>query len=318
MRLKLWLPGLIIKIIIPFLFFTCYFFVTPARAEAPTQNQINQAVDKGAEYLKQQVDKGFIDIYDELVLLTLHWAGGKESEPQMEKLIKKAYSKGLIRTYTSAAMAMALESIDKRKHFKRIADCAQYLVDNQCRNGQWGYSENAKGLKSRPLPKDKKIKKKGTFGQKRKTMRRLKRGGGGSGDNSNLQFALLGLRSAERAGIRIPKKTWMDAVKWLVKKQKKNGGWAYDGYSSSHNESYGSMTCASLCSLAIGRYYLNKKYDYKKDRAVKKGLQWLTEKFTVRNNPGFTPGGRPPFGLPKSTIWLYYYIYGLERVGSIL
>ena len=36
---------------------------------------------------------------------------------------------------------MSLESYDRKKYQYRIAQCAQFLVDNQCKNGQWDYGE---------------------------------------------------------------------------------------------------------------------------------------------------------------------------------
>ena len=44
-------------------------------------------------------------------------------------------------TYDVSLQAMILEEIDRVKYQARIAQCAQFLVDNQCPNGQWSYGE---------------------------------------------------------------------------------------------------------------------------------------------------------------------------------
>ena len=53
----------------------------------------------------------------------------------------KLLTKDLQKTYAVSLLAMSLESYDRKKYQYRIAQCAQFLVDNQCKNGQWDYGE---------------------------------------------------------------------------------------------------------------------------------------------------------------------------------
>ena len=51
--------------------------------------------------------------------------------------------------------------------------------------------------------------------------------GGGHEDNSNTQFAILGLREAALAGVRIKRKTWELASEHFIDTQNDDGGWGY-------------------------------------------------------------------------------------------
>jgi len=80
--------------------------------------------------------------------------------------------------------------------------------------------------------------------------------------------------------------------------QQQDGGWSYQDIGSS----YGSMTCAGLCSLAIGLYQLGNP-NFAEDAGVQRGLAWLQDHFTVTTNP-------------EDGSWHYYYLYSLERTGG--
>ena len=71
--------------------------------------------------------------------------------------------------------------------------------------------------------------------------------GGGGEDNSNTQFAVLGLREAAIAGIKIRRKTWELTLKHFVDTQNGDGGWGYHV----NDPSTGSMTCSGIGSLVI-------------------------------------------------------------------
>jgi len=95
------------------------------------------------------------------------------------------------------------------KYQKRLAQCAQFLVDNQCANGQWTYGDPSIFVESvvvpPPLPKGK--------GVRRVPVTR-KREGPAAGDNSNTMYALLGLRACHDGGIDLPTATVELAAKW--------------------------------------------------------------------------------------------------------
>src|SRR5580704_18907819 len=69
-----------------------------------------------------------------------------------------------------------------------------------------------------------------------------------SEDNSNTQFAILGLRAAAESGIKVSRKTWVLTLEHFLRTQNDDGGW---GYNENNPHSTGSMTCAGIGSLVI-------------------------------------------------------------------
>jgi Domain of unknown function (DUF4159) len=139
--------------------------------------------------------------------------------------------------------------------------------------------------------------------------------GGGSEDNSNTQFAVLGLREAAIAGIRIRRKTWELTIKHFVESQNADGGWGYH----IGDPSTGSMTCSGIGSLVICEQMLGSTGDDtnpdgspkccnkapRTTQALRHAVEWFERFFAVRHNPGSGPS------------WVLYYLYGVERAGRL-
>jgi len=281
------------------------------------QKKIDEAINKGVDFLldSNQVKVWMKGREIELVVLTLLHAGvDPKKNTEMAKAIQEIATKTpLQQTYNVALTAMALELADRSKYQSRIAECAQALVNYQCQNGQWSYPSKYDSKQGQPVITGAPAEAKETISEpgttkavkalKKIIVKRTNPKRGEKGDNSNTQFALLGLRAAARCGVEIPKETWEDAAKWLEKDQTAEGDWGYG--QTVVQKGYGSMTCAGICGLAIAKFYLGQ--DIHKDATIEKGLKWLGEKLTFTENPG---GGFPGT--------LYYYIYGIERVGAIL
>lgn len=307
---------------------------------AVEQGKIDAAVKKGVEWLKKAPSPGFsygkIDDSDELILLTLLHAGVGESDARVQELLKSMIEKPLARTYSVTLQAMVLEELDRAKYQNRIAQCAQFLVDNQCANGQWSYGEPSEFVKEIPPSKDvaSGAEKKGgaiDFGAvktKPKVSRKIpvkkQREGPGIGDNSNTMYAALGLRACHDAGIVLPKDVVDLARKWLLECQHAAAGndvasgdgatprgWCYarkDVCAKKHG-AYGGMTAGATGALVIYHYILGT--DWKKDAAVKSGQAWLAAKFEPDQNPGENELGASP----KTE--LYYTLYAVERFGML-
>ncbi len=130
-------------------------------------------------------------------------------------------------------------------------------------------------------------------------------------DNSLTQYGVLGLWEAAKRGVEVPSKLWKRAEDHFLRTQLINGGW---NYRPQFAPARGSMTAAGLTCLFItqdflhGRDYLelNRKPRPEED-AIRKGLGWLDSNFTADFHPG-GPGIRHEY-------YLYYYLYGIERVG---
>ncbi|MCY2934086.1 MAG: DUF4159 domain-containing protein [Planctomycetota bacterium] len=135
------------------------------------------------------------------------------------------------------------------------------------------------------------------------------------GDNSNTQYALLGLNAASEVGIPVRPEVWKLARDYWTQTQTRSGGWAYTPSSTGET---GSMTCAGISSMIITglrRYQGTERLLGDRiegcgaggfDRRVQAGIDWLSNRFTVRANPGSPVG-----------IWRYYYLYGVERAGRL-
>ena len=154
-------------------------------------------------------------------------------------------------------------------------------------------------------------------------------------DNSNSQFAALALYEARRIGVQVPDETWALLRDYWIRMQNPDGSWGYkagtaakrSGGSPSQEltgsgSGTGSMTCAGIAALAIAGDVENKgaaRIDADRveccqptegdlSSRIDRGLAWLGKHFSVRHNPGTDIG---------SDSWLFYYLYGVERVGRL-
>src|SRR5260221_3313308 len=118
------------------------------------QQKVDEAIQKGCKWLLgggnafstfnhgMRNQPAAVQAYGELVLLTLLHSGYyTEDSPEIQPLIKHVNEKIIGSTYTAALMAMALTKLNPKKYQPRILQCAQFLCDNQCENGQWDYGE---------------------------------------------------------------------------------------------------------------------------------------------------------------------------------
>lgn len=166
---------------------------------------------------------------------------------------------------------------------------------------------------------------------------------GGTGDNSNTQFATLGVWIARRHGIPVNQAlTRLD--RRFRQTQMEDGGWSYSPMMRMAGipahamlpmgmGSTAAMTCAGLLALAITdgatldlarqRKPDAKLPDISKDENLNKGLQALgavidnPKGLKLDNRPAFAP--QPPAG-PFARVGgrTYYFLWSLERVAVAL
>src|SRR5262249_5887459 len=131
----------------------------------------------------------------------------------------------------------------------------------------------------------------------------------GGGDNSNSQFALLGLYEGERALKRlkqespVPRETWQRSLAHFASAQNDDGSW---GYVKKGDHGYGSMTCAGIASIIIASGQLQgssatlagetvkccgEERGNDNARRVRDGLSWLGRKPTFIFNPEYGQTG---------------------------
>ena len=151
------------------------------------------------------------------------------------------------------------------------------------------------------------------------------------GDLSNMQYAALGLRAAAHSGLDVPNRAWKALLHATLTYQKpleqirgqapvvvgpsatSSPVWKVAGFGYSHQSwhSYptGAMTAAGLAILRICADGLGERYTglirQKGEAAQGAALAWLAWQFRPESNPG-------------QNAWPYYYLYGIERVGSLL
>ncbi len=162
-------------------------------------------------------------------------------------------------TYALSLLAMALESMDPAAYKPHLQTIARRLVDGQLDNGQWTYYCKDRDYERRP----------------------------GAGDNSNTQYAMLGLRSARRAGVEIPRQVWERNERFWRENQNGNGGWGYGPKGSFDHEL--SMTSAGVATLGICAEALHglKAWDIvRESRNVGSGMLRLGELLLERGYDG--------------------------------
>lgn len=283
-----------------------------------TDEKVNAAIDKGRDFLWAYLQKAHAktlvdDAEDLLSTLALVNAGAHRKIPEFDALLR-AYLIGFnprerqLATYECGLFCMLVEAYGDPIFLPKLRDTARYLVELQGAGGSWNYG--------RSIPPS-------IYGELSTSGRALQVFGGTAfegvkpsvvelkritpyvkdtdGDNSVSQFALLGLHAATRWHIQASPEVWRRSLDAYRQRQCDDGGWDYE---QKQTTGYGSMTCAGLCALAINRYQLGEK-DAVTDEQIERGLAWLDDKFSVKQNP-------------VRATYNYYYLYSLERVGRIL
>ncbi|MBM4010403.1 MAG: DUF4159 domain-containing protein [Planctomycetes bacterium] len=255
---------------------------------------IQRAVDRARDYLiGQQKTAGYWEALGApnkrpgataLVMLALANAGVEPDRPVMKRGLEWLRKQEPQDTYAVSLQTMALAMLSPMEDRAILERNVDWLEAAQVKRGpgagSWSYT----------LERNEAV-----------------------GDNSNSQFALLGLHEASRAGVGVRQDTWVRAQQYWVACGNADGSW---GYTLGNAAGTGSMTCAGIASVWITAEHLGRP-DAAAGRdgvlccgggaapkTVEKGLAWLGRRFTVTQNPG--TGG---------DTWLFYYLYGLERVG---
>lgn len=273
----------------------CLALAVSASSAADTlgPGEIQRAVEKARDFLvRQQKGDGYWEAMSSpdkrvgatgLVLLALGNAGLTPDDPTMRRGLAWLRTQEPDDTYAVSLQTMALAMLSPEADAVILAKNVRWLEDAQVKvgpgAGSWSY-------KQAPGPT--------------------------IGDNSNTQFALLGLHEAARAGMAVRDDTWVRSQQYWVSCANADGSWGYSGRSPGT----GSMTCAGIASIWITAENIGIPDAQaaagsvsccgggRSPDVLERGLAWLGRRFSVTQNPG--TGG---------DTWLYYYLYGLERVG---
>jgi len=285
-----------------------------------TAQQVNDAIDRGSDFLWRTVQEelrgdlgGFPGRPDHTIAaLALIHCGAHRKYPHLDLALRRWFGELLDRhtaspkaryvsgrTYPTAVYAMAIDAYDDPTFFPVLARLSQTLVDGQASGGTWNYTlpwqQQSVGAAAEEAPLFTVIE----GGDAGSEITRTTKWEDFNGDNSVGQFAILGLRAAHRRGVNVSKDTWSRAREAFHGRQGKDGGWAY----TQGGSSYGSMTCAGVCSLLLARWALGEQ-NPAASAEIERGLSWLADNFSAVRNP-------------KHQIHTFYYLYSVERVGRL-
>src|SRR5271157_1877501 len=264
---------------------------------AVTREDVERAIRDGLRYLKQEqrADGSWDEVSQpaktgttSLVTLAIWTAGEKPDSPSVRKALthlRRFGPEDLRSTYAIALQTMVFAAAEPERDQLRIAANVSWLESAQIKPprkppGCWTYNESPQG-----------------------------------GDNSNTQYALLGLNAATEVGVPVKAEVWALARLYWENTQRRDGGW---GYHAGDQFSTSSMTCAGVSSLVItgskrfqGAEYLQGALIHNCGQgatspSLQNAIDWLGANFSVGQN------------FPMGQQWKHYFLYGLDGLAGSL
>ena len=278
----------------------------------PLVEQVRRAIDRGIGYLRGAEDgKGHLEAEryssvpggsTSLAMLALLSAGVRADDPLMQRCLKYQRGLKLEKTYQvglqTAVFALAGQGEDR----DRIQRNVDWLLEAEFRDRDnrklqgWGYS-------NRLYP----------------------------ADNSNSEYALLGLHEGFVAGAKMKPEAWQEILDFYAASQK-NGGWSYrrvpdyrrrgaEDFRFQENNLGGentlNMTTAGLCGLFLASRNLDaalatqprerdsKDRGRRQQEHIEEALKWLDHKM---------PRDADAIGRMQNR---YYFLCNVERAGRL-
>lgn len=273
---------------------------------------VQRAIDRGREFLWKQMQArmrgGHLEgaPQDGLALLALLHCDETEFDPGFDRAVHGFLGQvtpETLGTYELGVTAMIVEELADPAYDDLHGRLLASLVEGQGLDGSWGYVPE---VPARTFQGETESGIQGFVPGRKGVVRTQSWFANRGGDNSVSQFAVLALAGARERGLLVDSATWRRSLlsyssrQNLGSKGEVDGGWGY-----TTGNSYGSMTCAGIVSLAIAMRRIDPTLEPLKDLRVRDGLEWLERNWTLARNPEYRT-------------WHYYYLYGLERVGEIL
>jgi Domain of unknown function (DUF4159)/Prenyltransferase and squalene oxidase repeat len=273
--------------------------VPTVRRLSPWGERVERSIREGVRFLKQQQrpDGSWPDIDGDansgttsLALLALLTAGEKPDSPAIRKgleFLRSFRPDVLNSTYAIGLQTAVFAAAEPERDKLRILANVEWLESAQIKPGDavaWPGSWSYGAAKRR------------------------------NGDNSNTQYALLGLHAAVEAGVLVKPHVWTLARAYWTRSQKKDGSWSYTPESPA---STASMSCAGISSLIFAGVPRLEGQEFLQGEAIRNcgkgrvnpslqsGIDWLTRNFRADENHG------------AGVTWRFYYLYGLERAGRL-
>src|SRR5262249_44402690 len=265
--------------------------------------KVRKAIDRGVKFLRDQ-EEGHGDLEKSFVasrvvpggltalgMLALLNAGVPPDDPVIQRGL--TYLRSLDpnqggATYVVGLQTMVFAAAGQNEDKERIQRNVDWLISARLMSGKdllgWTYN------KERGIP-----------------------------DNSNTQYALLGLHEGYLAGAKIAPEVWESIRDYYVRTQFQNldarGGWCYRPFQGGGQGATLTMTTAGLCGLLIADMDLKSSKrkgevdcdkdcgDDPEDEHIAKALDWVGKHL---------PRTAGQIGALEH---LYYALYGIERTG---
>jgi hypothetical protein len=276
--------------------------LAPGFAPAATPKEINDAIVRGAAFLRHQGGGNELG-KTALVGLALLESGARVDEPVI-KAITAAVREGSYTEIKTYHLTLALLYLDRNADpvdAPLIQMLAARLAFGQTNGGGWTYTcmdqvskedeqylrarlKPAAGVKLEPgkLHPDVVAYMRALEGRQRLAV--------AGDDNSNTQFGLLGLWAARKHGVPVDRNLDLVVERFIQSQNANTGGWPYTGMNVGMDQGTPSMTCAGLLGLATGvarREERLTKPEKKPDPAPK------DKDPPKSNDPFFTPAPKP-------------------------
>ena len=209
----------------------------PAVAADPEGPEVKAAIKKGVDYLRGQLEGGVNDSYGLLAALAMAKGGAPKDDPIVQSALKwvrgragaDGYEPNTHHLYTAGLEMMLLEAAgDPDRDRPAMQAVLNYVLAQQQPYGAWFYPDQ------------------------------VARGGDQFfGDTSITQYALLGMWTGERAGLKVDPANWNAVAKWQVATRLPSGAFAYHPARGAANEPRDTMTAAGACNLLLAARYLH-------------------------------------------------------------
>lgn len=203
---------------------------------AATQDEIDKAIERGVEYLRsKQRDDGAIPEGGHvlggtaLATLALLESDVSAEDHSIERAVAfvRQNCATCVSTYELSLCVMLLDKLGDRADSMTIRQLGARLSEGQAQNGAWAYTVPLE--QNSPQPTN-----------------RFRQNIAASGDNSNTQFAVLGLWVARKHGVDVDAALAKTGEYFRRTVDARSGGWDYQSAGSSSP----AMTCAGLLALA--------------------------------------------------------------------
>ena len=288
-------------------FFALGLYLTDATAFAQTDEEVEKARTMAIEFIRGKQSDGHWEYTGHdtgitaLCTLALLENGAAIYDPIVERGYRYVKRNAADRkeTYDLALSILLLARIGDRLDRPLIRTLGARLLAGQTKTGGWSYT--CPDVESTILQDVKKIERKP-----------------GAGDNSNTQFAVLGLWVASRTGLPI-EEAMRDVGTRFVESQLDDGGWAYafpeKGKEKPSTPSAEAMTPAGLFCLTVARATKIRSQLKDKSSSSIRG-----EKETLLSDPTFAKGLARVGYFAKATVpgKARYSIWAVERIGVML